>query len=57
MIFNKQRYLLIGIFFALVSIASIIWMVKGDSQSKNYTYTIICTLVSILFLKNALSKG
>lgn len=56
MIFNKKRYLLIGIFFAAVSVASLIWLQKGDAPGKNYTYTIICALASVLFLKNALSK-
>lgn len=54
MISKRKRYLFIGIFFLAITILSAVPILKGNAETKHFTYTIICGLAAVLFLKNAL---
>ncbi len=56
MISKRQRYFLIGLLFAIVTIISTVWNIKTSAHMKSYTYTLISAFIAILFLKNSIFK-
>lgn len=53
---KRKRYLMIGLFFTIISLFSIVAAIKGNVDKSFFTYAGISGLVAILFLKNAFSR-
>ncbi len=50
---KKTRYLLIGLFFLVITALAIFSFFSGGSDKKTLFFAVAPALISILFLKNA----
>lgn len=54
---KRTRYLLIGLFFLVLTVMAIVMFVKGEKGQRTLTYVVLFGAVTALFLKNAISSG
>jgi len=56
MISKKRQYLLIGLFFVVLTILTAISFFQSGFEKSNAIYAVICAFLAVIFLKNAFSN-